>query len=669
MIFSELGVYFAGMYFKVSMRTNPDTHIYSGYYRLVESYRCGDHRVYHRTILNAGYLDALSTDQLNLIQKILTAKVANYDKPLFELPYTDDATVLHYVDEFYARMVAEKRIDVLVDKKEKKASKNSDLENIYVSSIRNKDVREIGAEWLLSQVANQLQIGTFLERQGWSEDNRKLALSHIISRGVYPASELETSRWMKENSSVCEVTGYDVEKITKDRLYAISQKLYAEKDALEQHLSTRTNELFDIEDKIMLYDLTNTYFEGRKDGSTLAQFGRSKEKRSDAKLVVLALVVNPEGFIKYSSVLEGNMADPKTLKGMITSLRVKTSSSAKKALVVIDAGIATDANLAMILENGFDYLCVSRSNVKQYNIEAGATIVSVTDNKKQKIDLCQVKSNCNTDYYLKVESQAKELKERSMNEQFRSRFEAGLQKIADSLTKKGGVKQVEKVYERIGRVKQKYPSIGRYFDIEVAVQEAEEKKTKSKKKDIETKQTAGKIATALTWSIKKDVDINARAGVYFIRTSVKSNTEDIVWQSYNTIRQIEATFRVLKTDLDLRPIYHKKDESTMAHLHLGLLAYWLVNTVRHQLKKEGINSGWREIVRTMNTQKAVTTLAQNDKDEVISLRRCSEPNLHVRRLYDALKYKYAPFVKKKSVVHKSEHEKCQFIEKQHFSWG
>jgi hypothetical protein len=101
----------------------------------------------------------------------------------------------------------------------------------------------------------------------------------------------------------------------------------------------------------------------------------------------------------------------------------------------------------------------------------------------------------------------------------------------------------------------------------------------------------------------------------------------------------------------------KKDENTMAHLHLGLLAYWLVNTVRHQLKKEGIHSGWLEIVRTMNTQRAATTLAQNTHKEVIMIRRCSEPNQPVRKLY-ALKYKYAPFVKRKSVVHKSELEKC-----------
>ena len=463
---------------------------------------------------------------------------------------------------------------------------------------------------------------------------------------------------------MCEITGLDIEQITKDRLYAISKKLYSEKEALEQHLSVRTNELFDIQDKIILYDLTNTYFEGRKQGSKLAKYGRSKEKRSDAKLVVLGLVINPEGFIKYSSILEGNMTDSKTLEGMINKLRIKTSSSAKKALIVIDAGIATEENLKMILENGYDYLCVSRSSLKDYHIEAGAATVSVTDNRKQKIELCQVKSDRNTDYYLKVESEAKELKERSMNEQFRSRFEAGLQQIADSLTKKGGVKQEDKVHERIGRLKQKYPSIGRYFDIEVEVQDDVE--IKKKKKGFQGAQVQKKIATSIKWAIKEGVDINARSGVYFLRTSMEAKSEENVWQFYNIIREIEATFRVLKTDLDLRPIYHKKDENTMAHLHLGLLAYWLVNTVRYQLKQEGIHSGWREIVRTMNTQKAVTTLAQNNHEEVIMIRRCSEPNQPVRKLYDALKYKYAPFVKRKSVVHKSELENCQFIEQQEF---
>lgn len=633
------------------MRKNPETKQLSGYYRLLESYRNHHGQACHRTMLSAGFLDELNADQLNAIQKILTAKVANLDNSLFELPYSDDLVVLDYVELFFNRMVIEKRIDIPSDEVKSKVSRHGkEYHRIDINSIRNKDVREIGAEWMSFQAVGQLRIASFLEQQGWDDSDIRLALTHIISRAVYPASELKTSSWIKENSAVCEITGFDIEKVTKDQLYRISTKLYNEKEALEQYLSFRTNELFDIEDRIMLYDLTNTYFEGRKTGSALAKFGRSKEKRSDAKLVVLALVVNPEGFIKYSAILQGNMSDPATLESMIENLRVKTSSSAKKALIVMDAGIATEDNLKMVKAKGYDYLCVTRSSLKNYKVEADAATVTVTDNKKQKIELCPVKSDKNTDYYLKVESHTKELKERSMNDQFRQRFEDGLQTIAESLTKKGGVKQADKVYERIGRLKGKYPSIQRYFDIEVVVEQQPESKRKDENNPPEQKQ----IATAINWSIKKNVDINARSGVYFLRTSLEGQSEDMVWQFYNTIREIEATFRVLKTDLDLRPIYHKKDESTMAHLHLGLLAYWVVNTIRHQLKKEKIHSSWSEIVRVMNTQKAVTTLAQNDKDEVIQIRRCTEPNQKVQKLYDALKYKYAPFVKKKSVVLKSE---------------
>jgi len=647
------------MYFRVSIRRNPETKMLSGYYRLLESYRNHNGNVCHRTLLSAGFLDELSTDQLNLIQRILTDKVNNIGFSLFEVPYCKDPLVLEYVELFYNRMVAEKRIDVSRESKTPNNSYNGkDFRVIDINSIKNKDIREIGGEWLSFQAIKQLRIATYLEQQGWASEDIKLALTHIISRAVYPASEAKTARWIKENSAVCEVTGFDIEKVSKDRLYDISLKLYKEKDGLEQYLSSTTNELFDIEDRIMLYDLTNTYFEGRKTGSKLAKFGRSKEKRSDAKLVVLALVVNPEGFIKYSAILEGNMSDPATLEAMIEKLRVKTSSSTKKALIVMDAGIATEDNLKMVKDNGYDYLCVTRSTMKKYAVEAEATTVTIRDNKKQKIELCKVSSPRNTDYYIKVESHTKELKERSMNEQFRLRFEEGLQKIADSLTKTGGVKLVDKVYERIGRLKQKYPSIQRYFDV-VVLQEPVESKGKAKNKttEIEKKQ----IATAISWTVKEDVEINARSGIYFLRTSLVGDSEEMLWQFYNTIREIEATFRILKTDLDLRPIYHKKDESTMAHLHLGLLAYWIVNTIRHQLKMKDDHTGWSEIVRIMNTQKAVTTTAQNDKDEIIQIRRCSEPNQKVLKIYDALKYKHAPFTKKKSVVLKSVFRETQMI--------
>ena len=128
-------------------------------------------------------------------------------------------------------------------------------------------------------------------------------------------------------------------------------------------------------------------------------------------------------------------------------------------------------------------------------------------------------------------------------------------------------------------------------------------------------------------------------GVYFLRTNLEDTDEALEWMIYNTIREIESTFRILKTDLDLRPIYHKNNTSTMAHLHLGLLAYWLVNTIRYQLKQSGINDDWKEIKRKASTQKSVLTIAQNSYDKIIQIKRCTEPTEGLRQIHNALKQK------------------------------
>lgn len=158
-------------------------------------------------------------------------------------------------------------------------------------------------------------------------------------------------------------TGYALEQVNKDKLYGI-------KDVLEQHLSVRTNELFNIEDKILLYDLTNTYFEGEKRNSKLAKFGCSKEKRNDAKLVVLAMVVNMYSFVKYSSIHEGNFSDTSDISAILQGLEYQ--SNHHPAMVVIDVGIATADNLATIRSKDYHYLCVSRSKLKDYKFDTGS---------------------------------------------------------------------------------------------------------------------------------------------------------------------------------------------------------------------------------------------------------------------------------------------------------
>jgi hypothetical protein len=362
------------------------------------------------------------------------------------------------------------------------------------------------------------------------------------------------------------------------------------------------------------------------------------------------------------------MSDPATLEYFIRDLRIKTSTAAQKALVVIDAGIATEENLAKILSAGYDYLCVSRSRLKDYEIVAGSQPVTVEDNRRRKIQLQKVMrspSKAKTKgkeheqpenqheeqprdqtYYLKVESQAKQKKEVSMNARFRDGYLKGLEAVSVSLSKKSGVKQEHRVHQRVGRLMQKYPSIHKYYQIDYQVEEKFTKKGKPSKR----------IVTSMSWKLKPDTDMDAHSGIYFLRTSI-NNENRIIWDSYNAIRDLEYAIRVLKTDLDMRPIFHKKDNSTMAHLNLAILAYSVVNTIRHQLKKEGIKYQWNEIIRIMNTQKAVTTTAQNNCQQIIQIRRCSEPNDKVKQIYQALNYKSTPFKKKKSVVPKSELKK------------
>lgn len=623
------------MFFKFSLRKHPQSGRLSGYYRLVESYRNADNRVCHRTILNVGFMEDASSEQLNKIQKHLSDK---YEQKTSLFDQEDDIVVKQYVDDFWQRILSSQKLDI---KSSEKLSRMVDMD-----TLQHSNAREIGAENIAYQTWEKLNLTPLLLSVGFSPEQAMLAATQVVSRAVYPASELKTVRWIKENSAVCELTGYDMDKVTKDRLYKSALDLYKAKDAIESHLSRRTNELFDLEDKIILYDLTNTYFEGEKRNSQLAKFGRSKEKRSDAKLVVLALVVNVEGFIKYSSILEGNMADSNTLSAMIDKLASHTCPG--PAVVVLDAGIATEENLNLIQNKGYRYLCVSRTRLKDYSYVPGRLTTLLDTKSKQTIRLRSVTTEKNTDYYLEVKSPSKEKKEEGIKLQFENRFEQELQKIHSALHSKGGTKKADKVHQRIGRAKEKYPSVQRYYEITVS-------------SDAKTG-----IATEITW--KKDTERhqekNESLGVYFLRTNLNVKEEHVVWNIYNTIREIENAFRTLKTDLDLRPIYHKNDDATMAHLHLGILAYWLVNTVRHQLKHNGIKSCWTEIVRIGNTQKVITTSGTNTYDKTITTRKCTVPNKNLKQIYDILKTKYQPFTKRKSVVHKSETEKIDPPKKQ-----
>ena len=621
------------MHFMSQPRYNPRTQRDDWYYRIKESFRDLTGRVRSRIMLNVGFIEEphLPEDIRDIGKCLSYMHEHNGEKDLFGNPLSSyNEFVQRKSREFWQEMVNNGSIDAVKTTMEESRQKAERL--VDVNTIKHTDAREIGAEWVCLQVIRELEIDRFLQREGWSEKQIDTTLAHLIIRTIYSPSELKSMRIMDENSAVCElVSGNQEWRPGFQSIYKVAPSLYELKEKLESHLCQKTDDLFNITNRIVLFDLTNFYFEGRKDNSKKARFGRSKEKRSDCRLLVLALCINKEGFIRYSSILAGNTADPDSLPDMVETLNSRTrvpNDPKDKVLVCLDAGIATEENLLKIKEKGYNYLCVSRRRLADYETATDAGTVTVLDCKKQPIRLTRVKHEEGGDYYLEINSPAKQLKETSMNRKFKERFEEELKKAKDSLTKKNGTKNYEKVIERVGRARQKYPSISKYYVIDYIPDEANPKNMA----DIQ-------------WRIAVPENVDRDSGIYFLRTNVPTLDEKATWDYYNLIREIECTNRQLKTDLNLRPIHHKKDDRSDAHLFLGLLSYWIVNTIRYKLKQTGEACYWTEIVRRLSTQKAVTTEATNNLGEKVHMRLCSEPNKSADDIYERLKYKKMPFRK------------------------
>ena len=634
----DIIVYLCGMNFTSQVRYNPKTGRDERYYRLKESYRNALGRSCTRILLNVGFVDDLLPEEMRDISRALTYKYEHQDdKELWPdalCVYSD--RVRERTLEYWGEMVKLGSLDII--SKAYEASKAKAERHVDTDTLEHKDARDIGAEWLCLQAIRQLEFDKFLLSLGWSREDVKIAIAHLIVRTVYTPSELKSMRIMRDNSAVCQLLDLAMDAVTHRKVYSVADWFLKEKVKIEKYLCHKTDDLFKPTNRIMLFDLTNFYFEGRKENSRKAKFGRSKEKRSDCKLLVLALAINTDGFIRYSSVLEGNTADPKSLPDMVDKLTRENPAKCaddEKVLVVIDAGIATEENLKLIKEKGYNYLCVSRKALTEYTVDAAAKTVTVHDCRERPIKLQEVHTD-GEDYYLKIDSPAKALKEESMNRKFKKGFEDGLQAIAASIAKKGGTKKRDAVLKRIGKLEGKYPSIARYYQIDVS------------------DDGKGKV-TEVRWQLhlsEKQV-----FGTYFLRTNVKKIDEKTTWDYYNLIREIESTNRQTKTDLNLRPIYHRKDDRSDAHLFLGLLSYWIVNTIRHQMKKvnearkeadpdpkaEYPTPYWTEIVRIMQTQKSITSEAINALGEKVKMRICSTPTEQAADIYSMLKYKTTPF--------------------------
>jgi len=268
----------------------------------------------------------------------------------------------------------------------------------------------------------------------------------------------------------------------------------------------------------------------------------------------------------------------------------------------------------------YEYVAVSRKKVKDYGeVYEQSKVIQLTGKGKKKVALKIVEPKGETDTFMFVESDEKRKKEESIDEKIGEKYLKRLDEIKAALSKPRGTKRIEKVWETIGRAKEKYKRISSQYAL-------------SLKDD-------GKNITDLSWQKNASkTQTDKSKGIYFIRTNCDIKSEEKLWKIYNNIREVESTFRCLKTDLNLRPVYHQKEERIESHIFLCLLAYQLVNTIRYQLKTQGIRHDWTNILRIMNNHR-MQDIVLESKTKNIKVRKPSEPNEFVNKIYTATKTK------------------------------
>jgi transposase len=506
---------------------------------------------------------------------------------------------------------------------------------VDLNSVNTAESRQIGPELAADHMWIKLGFDRILNGCGFNPKQTSLAKALIIGRLIHPASELETWNWFNNQTSLNEMTPVNISGLGRDSFYKAAHNLYRNRDKIETELYNKESTLFSLERSIFLFDLTNTYFEGKELENNLAKYGKSKEKRNDCKLASLALVVDGRGFPVYSRIYEGNQSEPKTLSDILTELGKKNGLfiGDKKPVLVMDRGIATKENIELLKENGYAYTVIERGpKENEYEAEfRELKEILIREDYNDKLNtLGWVETDKESGVYVKKINQdgnarvltfsiSKGEKELSMDRLKDKRFLYDMEKLNSSI-EKGSIVISKKIYEKIGRIKQKYPGISAGYSIEVVIKE--EKKNR---------------AAGVIW--KKEERGEKRcilAGCYIIETSLEDRSAEEIWKTYTTITRVEAAFRDLKSDLGIRPIYHQLEYSTMSHLFIGVLAYHLLIGIETTLKKQGDKRDWKIIRGILSTHQRTTVILTDENRTEYHIRVSGIPETAHSDIYQKL---------------------------------
>lgn len=483
--------------------------------------------------------------------------------------------------------------------------------------VRVENRRDFGGPWLGLQLVEQLGLKEFFERAmpagqediPWS----LMALVLVLCRLCHPSSELHIAEHFYAQSALTDLLGIPAEKINEQRLYRALDMLLPHKEALEVFLKNRLGELFGLEYDLLLYDVTSTYFEGLAEANPLAQRGYSRDHRPDCKQVCIGLVVSKCGMPLGYEVFAGNRVDVTTLQEIVATMERRYGRADR--IWVGDRGMVSAANIAFLKESGRRYIIgTPKSMLKQFERELIAEDWH-TIRDGLEVKLCPAPDGDET--FVLCRSRDRREKEKAMHDRFELRIEEGLERIASSCAKQRLEPVV--VAQRVGRLLGQNSRAAGLFQTEV--------------------KTAADGRATLQWKkIEQWRDWAALSeGCYLLRSNVTDWSDEDLWRAYIQLTEAEAAFRIHKSDLRLRPIWHQKEDRVLAHILVCFLAYVLWKTLSQSCQRAGLGHEPRRVFDELSKVQLVDVVMPTRQGPEIRRRCVTQPSEHQAILLTRLK--------------------------------
>ena len=487
------------------------------------------------------------------------------------------------------------------------------LDGVVAEKVDTVNVVEFGPQLVGMAAWRASGLNEKLAELGLNRRAAAIAQSMVINRLIEPLSEWALIEWL-ERTALPECLNVRVTKTTKDRLYKTSDELLAKRKKLEEHLRGTEAAWFDKPSSIVLYDVTNTHFEGLCEANPKAARGKNKQKRNDCLQVAVGMAFDEHGLALAHEVFEGNITDAKTLLQMIDRLESSVAGT-RKPVVILDAGIATDANLQMLKQRGYSYMVnITRGRRTTYAQEfsaAGFTPLPGRDADEQVEVKTIVHPELPDDRLVLCRSMKRREKEQAMISKAEERFLKDAEALRARVAQ-GRLKDPEKILKKIGGLLTKHPRVARFHEVTFIDGAISLRKDKSK--------------------LDAAYDL---CGDYVLRTDQHFQADEL-WTLYMTLLKAEAGFKMLKGTLGLRPNFHQKESRVDGHIFITVLAYHLLCWIHNRLEAAGDRRTWRTIRRLLRTHCLLTTRFPLEDGHIVSMRKASVPDEEQIRIYNTL---------------------------------